>query len=140
MTQLLPLIWQMAQRLNPIKHAGMILLTPQANLLDSTGKKYWATDDNAATPQAVIELTKPTTFNVIQLREYLPLGQRVDKFAIDSWTGSDWKEIATATSIGNRRLLQIHDPVTTTRVRMRIAEAAACPALWGFGLYRTPGE
>jgi alpha-L-fucosidase len=111
-----------------------------SNLLDSTGKTYWATDDTAMNPEAVIELPKPTTFNVIQLREYLPLGQRIDKFAIDSWTGKDWKEIATATSIGNRRLLETYDPVTTTKVRLRITKSAACPALWGFGLYKTRGD
>ena len=106
-----------------------------ANLLDSTGKVYWSTDDSATTPQAVIQLAAPATFSVIRLREYLPLGQRIDEVAVDRWTGTAWEEIAKATSIGNRRLLRLKGAVTTDRVRLRVTKAAACPALWGFGLF-----
>jgi alpha-L-fucosidase len=105
------------------------------NLLDSTGDKYWSTDDAVTTPEAIIELPRSSTFNVIQLREYLPLGQRIDQVAIDRWTGTQWDQIATATSIGNRRLMQLSETVTTDKVRLRIVKAAACPAVWGFGLF-----
>ena len=107
-----------------------------ANLLDTSGSKYWASEDSATTPAISIELAKPATFNVIQLREYLPLGQRIDKFSVDSWSDEKWTEIATGTSIGNRRLLKLKDAVTTDKVRVRITQAAACPALWGFGLFK----
>jgi alpha-L-fucosidase len=111
-----------------------------ANLLDSTGTKYWATEDAITSADAVIELPNPITFNVIQLREYLPLGQRIDKFAIDSWTGTKWEEIASGTSIGNRRLLQLTSPLTSVRVRLRVINGTACPALWGFGLFLMPAK
>jgi alpha-L-fucosidase len=107
------------------------------NVLDSTGKIYWTTDDTALTPSVIIELPKAVTFNVIQLREFLPLGQRVDKFAIDAWVNNGWQPLAEGTSIGNRRLLQTAS-TTTSKVRLRITQAAACPALWGFGLFAEP--
>ena len=106
-------------------------------LVDGDRDTYWATDDFTRTPELRIELPEAQAFNVIDLREHLPLGQRVEAFAVDAWADGAWKEVATGTSIGNRRLLRI-DPVTTTQVRLRITQAAACPALAEFGLYREP--
>ena len=37
-------------------------------------------------PELVLDLGKPLTFNIVSLREHLPLGHRVDSWAIDRWT------------------------------------------------------
>lgn len=98
---------------------------------------YWATDDGITTPDLVLDLRRPTTFNVVSLREYLPMGQRVDTFALDRWEDGRWIEFATGTSIGNRRLVRT-TPVTTAKVRLRITHAAVCPAISELGLYAEP--
>jgi len=77
------------------------------------------------------------TFNVVELREYLPLGQRIEGFAVDQWKDGEWQEFAKGTSIGNRRLLRAA-PVTTERVRLRITKAPVCPALSELGVYAEP--
>jgi alpha-L-fucosidase len=107
------------------------------NVLDHKRDTYWATDDNVTTPELVIDLGKPTTFNVVSLREYLPLGQRIDAFALDQWKDGKWTEFTKGTSIGNRRLLRF-EKLTTDKVRLRITRAAACPALSEVGLYVEP--
>jgi alpha-L-fucosidase len=109
------------------------------NLLDHKRDTYWATDDGITTPEVVLELGKPVTFNVISLREYLPLGQRVDAFALDQFKDGGWVEFAKGASVGNLRLVR-SDPLTTDRVRLRITQAAACPALAEFGLYAEPAQ
>jgi len=109
------------------------------NLVDHQRDTYWATDDSVTTPEAVFALGKPTTFNVVRLREYLPLGQRVDAFALDQWKEGKWTEFATGTSIGNCRLVR-GEPITTEKVRLRIVKAAACPALAEFGLFAEPAK
>jgi alpha-L-fucosidase len=104
-------------------------------LLDGDKSTYWSTDDGTLTPELVLTFEKPTRFNVIDLREHLPLGQRVEAVAIDRGDGDDgWKEIATATSIGSRRLIRT-PTITADRVRLRITQAAACPAVAEMGLY-----
>lgn len=108
-----------------------------AKVLDERRDTYWATDDGVTTAELTLELPAPVTFNVVNLREFLPLGQRVDAFALDRWQDGNWIEFATGTSIGNRRLLRVA-PVTTDKVRLRITHAAACPALSEFGLYAEP--
>jgi alpha-L-fucosidase len=68
------------------------------NLLDGNRSTYWATDDAASTPELIIDLGQPATFNVVNLREYLPLGQRIEAFALDQWKDGRWQEFATGTS------------------------------------------
>jgi alpha-L-fucosidase len=79
------------------------------------------------------------TFNVVSLREYLPLGQRVEAFALDQWSDGRWTEFAKGTSIGNQRLLRL-EPMTTSKVRLRITQAPVCPALSELGLYAEPAR
>ena len=78
----------------------------------------------------------PVTFDVVDLREHLPLGQRVDTWALDRWQDGAWVEFAAGRAIGNRRLWR-GDAVTTDRVRLRVT-GPVCPAISEFGLYRQP--
>jgi alpha-L-fucosidase len=107
------------------------------NLVQSSKGKYWSTDDNVTTPELIVEFPGPVTFNVVSLREYLPLGQRIEAFAVDHWGNDRWIEFAKGTSIGNHRLLR-GGYVTTDKVRLRITQAPVCPALSEFGLYAEP--
>jgi alpha-L-fucosidase len=102
--------------------------------LDGDRNTYWCTNDEMLTPEMVLDLGQKVTFDVVSLREYLPLGQRVDAWALDRWDGSAWVEFAQGTTIGNRRLWR-GDAVTTDRVRLRIVKAAACPAISEFALH-----
>jgi alpha-L-fucosidase len=107
------------------------------NLLDGNGNTYWATDDNVTTPALTVEFGRPVTFNVISLREHLPLGQRVEAFALDQWQDGQWLQFAHGTSIGNHRLVR-GDYVTTDKLRLRITQAPVCPALAELGIYAEP--
>jgi len=107
------------------------------NAIDGKRDTYWATDDGVTAAELVLDLGKPVTFNVVRVREYLPLGQRVDSVAVDSWDGQAWKPLAAATSIGNQRLLRTPS-ITTDKVRLRVTKAAACPAISEVGLFRAP--
>jgi alpha-L-fucosidase len=104
------------------------------NLLDGNRDTYWSTDDSLKAADIVLEFRQPVSFDVVRLRENLRLGQRVDAFAIDTWNDGNWKEFAKGTSIGSCRLLK-STMASTTRVKLRIIEAAACPAISEFGLF-----
>ncbi len=107
------------------------------HLVDGKRETYWATDDTVTTPEVVLTFKRPVRFNVVDLREYLPLGQRVEAFALDQWQNGQWQEFARGTSIGNRRLLRT-DFVTTEKVRLRVTAAPVSPALSELGLYAEP--
>lgn len=105
------------------------------NLLDGDRETYWSTDDSVTTPHLIFEFSNPVQFNLLRLRESICLGQRIAEFAVDTWTGGDWKPFSQGTSIGSCRILKTELPVTTSRVRLRITDSPVCPALSEFGLY-----
>jgi alpha-L-fucosidase len=108
---------------------------PAKNLLDAGRSTYWATDDSVRTAEAEFTLPVDTKFNVVRLRENIQLGQRIDAFELDQWTDGKWETFARATSIGACRLIRTASDIATNRVRLRITQAAACPALSEFGLF-----
>ena len=56
--------------------------------------------------------------------------------AIDAWRDNAWQEIGKATSIGSCRLLRTGADIRAQRVRLRVTQAAACPALCEFSLFK----
>ncbi|MGB3008439.1 MAG: alpha-L-fucosidase [Chitinophagaceae bacterium] len=109
-------------------------------LTDNDRYSYWATDDDVLNAQVMVTLKKKQTFNVIRLRENITLGQRITSFAVDAFENNEWKEIASATSIGANRLIRLSQNVTTSKVRLRITGAMACIALSDFGLFKEPAH
>lgn len=107
------------------------------NLLDGKNGTYWSTEDSITTPEVVLSFKQPVRFNVVDLREYLPLGQRIEAFALDQWKDGQWAELARGTSIGNRRLIR-SGFITTEKLRLRIVGAPVAPALAELGLYAEP--
>lgn len=110
--------------------------SPQ-NVIDRRRDTYWASDDAVTTPELILDLGRVRTFNVVRLREYLPLGQRVESFALDVWKDNGWQEFARGTSIGNAKLVR-GKPVTTAKVRLRITQSPVCPAISEVGLFAEP--
>ena len=107
------------------------------NALGGNAGAYWSTDDAVTTPELVLDLRRPVTFNVVSLGEYLPLGQRIEAFALDQWKDGQWVEFAKGSSIGHRRLIR-GGFITTDKVRLRITQSPVCPALASFGLFAEP--
>jgi alpha-L-fucosidase len=98
------------------------------NLIDDRDT-YWATDDGVTTPEVTFEFSRPQSFDVVRLRECIRLGQRVGAFAVDVWKSGGWDKVAQATSIGSCRLLRLDNNVTASKLRVRITDSAASPAL-----------
>ena len=112
------------------------LFGPQ-RLVDGDKWSPWTTDDPVTTPEVVIELPEVRTFNMIRLREDIRLGQRVEGVAVDAWSDGEWREVASAESIGSCRLWRVA-AVATNRVRLRVTNSPVCPALSDFGLFLEP--
>ena len=108
-----------------------------ANLLDNDQESFWSTDDGVTNANVVVEFPKTTEFNVVNLREYLSLGQRIWGWALDKWENGEWKEFAKGESIGNRRLWK-GGLQTTKKIRIRITEAPVCPILTQVSVHLEP--
>lgn len=107
-------------------------------VLDGSPDTYWSTDDAVTNADLILDLGRLKTFNVVRLREYLPLGQRVDSWAIDQWLNDKWVEFAKGEGIGNCRLVR-GTPIATSRVRLRFS-GPVCPAISECALFIEPAE
>jgi alpha-L-fucosidase len=101
---------------------------------DGNPDTFWSPESTDTAPELTLEFKNPVCFNCASLREYIPLGQRVDAFVLDAWLNNAWVELARGQSIGSRRLLRF-TATATRRVRLRIVQAAAPPAISEFALY-----
>lgn len=107
------------------------------NVIDGRRDTYWASDDGIKTPELILDLGRDVRFNVVRIRESLPLGQRVEAFALDQWRDDRWVEFARGTSIGNCRLVR-SESITTSKLRLRITQSAVCPAISEVALFAEP--
>ena len=105
------------------------------NLLDGRSDTYWAAEDAIREADVAFDLGRETSFNVIRVCEAIRFGQRIDAIAVDRWNGSAWEQLAAVTSVGPRRLIRLASPVTAARVRLRVTQASASPAISEFALF-----
>lgn len=79
--------------------------------------------------EIVITLPAPATINRVMLQEAIAThSERVEQHAVDAWIDHQWKEIATATNIGYKRILRFQE-VTTHKLRLRVLESRLDPAI-----------
>lgn len=104
------------------------------NLTDGNTSSYWATEDEVRADEIVIDLGELQEIKYVILQEYIALGQRVRSFEIEIWDNIAWKKVAFGTTIGYKRILEIA-PVTTSRIRIKILDAKACPVLSEVSVY-----
>jgi len=100
--------------------------------IDINNDTYWKTKKFPSS--AVFQLKGKKTFDIIELQEHIAKGQRVEGFSVEIMENSSWKEIATGTTIGYKRLLRFA-PVTTDRIRVTITEARYNALISNIGIY-----
>ncbi|MBJ6121879.1 alpha-L-fucosidase [Sphingomonas mollis] len=108
-----------------------------SKVLDNDRETYWSAPDGVTTPTLTLDLPPNRSFDLIRLREYLALGVRVTRFAVEAEIGGRWQRLATHDCIGAQRIIRLPAPVTARRVRLVILEAPACPAISEVSLFRS---
>lgn len=105
-------------------------------LTDGLEVSSWASD--AELPiQLELDLGAPKTFDVIELREDLKLGQRIAAFHVQVELDGVWQEFGSGFTVGYKRLLR-GSMVEAQKVRVIITEAQDLPVLTKISLYKTP--
>ena len=110
-----------------------------SNVTDENYNTYWATDDDVKTGSLTINLGDETEVNRIVLQEYIKLGQRVDSFNIEALVNGKWEQQAYGGTIGYKRILKF-PTVKTTKIRINILKAKACPVINNIELYHAPDK
>jgi len=107
-----------------------------ASAFDGKLDTYWAAAEGARSARLEVALDSARSFDLINLREPIALGERTTQYHVDARVNGTWTTIATGTSIGERKLFRV-DPVSADAVALVIAAARGAPAVAEFGLYDT---
>ena len=107
-------------------------------LTDGSWDTYWATSDGVTSADITFTFKKARKMNRIMLQEYIPLGQRVKKFAVE-WLDKNgtWKAVEQGeetTTIGYKRLLRFLT-VETKGLRVRILDSRGPICMNNMGVY-----
>ena len=121
--------------INLIQQASMSASSVYENhVLHGTDGSFWMPEPTDTAPWIMAQFVTPVAVNLVDLREHLPLGQRIDSVVIDVKTATGWREVAQVAAVGNRRLISFAR-VSTTALRVRIVASAAPAALRALALY-----
>ncbi|MGD8539330.1 MAG: alpha-L-fucosidase [Candidatus Aminicenantes bacterium] len=104
--------------------------------IDNKPETYWATDDGVLEASVEINFGKGVEINAVLLQEYVPLGQRIQSFAIDAHIEDTFDRVAQGVTVGNRRIVKF-ETVNTRRLRINL-DAKACPLVANIEVYRVP--
>ncbi len=108
-----------------------------AKVLDGQRDTYWSAPDGVTTPSLTLDLPPGRRFDLIRIREYLPLGLRVTRFAVDAEVNGQWQQLAEHECISAQRIIRLPQPITARRVRLRIIDAPVCPAISEVSLFQS---
>lgn len=106
------------------------------HLTDGLETSSWASDADLPI-QLELDLGAPKTFDVLELREDLKLGQRIAAFHVQIEVDGVWQEFGRGFTVGHKRLLR-GSLVEAQKVRVMITEAQYIPVLTKISLYKTP--
>ncbi|MBO4252647.1 alpha-L-fucosidase [Streptomyces griseorubiginosus] len=84
-----------------------------------------------------VDLAAEHEVDRVRLAEDIRHGQQVEGFVVEAWREGAWDRVATAGTIGASRILQLPEPVTARRWRVRVTGARGAVRIAEFGLYRS---
>ncbi|MFC2160769.1 alpha-L-fucosidase [Acidobacteriota bacterium] len=106
------------------------------NAIDGRPETYWATENNVLNASIEVDFGQPKQINAVLIQEYISLGQRVKLFSINAQIKDRFEQIATGTTVGNRRIVRFKT-TTTQKIKINIS-AKACPLISNIEVYRVP--
>jgi alpha-L-fucosidase len=101
---------------------------------DGNINSFWAAAAGVKEPELLLDFKNPTTINTLVLEEYLALGQRISSFVVEAWNQDHYEELAKATTMGRKRILQFKE-ATTSKLRIRILDSKATPLIREIAVY-----
>lgn len=92
---------------------------------DSQYDTYWATEDGVNSGALTFSFNEPTELNRVLIQEYIPLGQRVKSFIIETASGDVWTPVKVneeMTTVGYKRIVRF-DNVKAEKLRVHFLDA-----------------
>ncbi len=101
-------------------------------VIDQNAKTYWTAKKFPAFTE--FKFDSIMKFDIIEIREYIKKGQRVEEFRVEAWINGEWIEVTSGTTIGYKRLLRFA-PVSTDKIRLILLNARYDAMISNMGVY-----
>lgn len=103
-------------------------------LTDQLYRTYWTTRGADTTAEIVFEFKQPIAFGILALQENIRVGQRIERFVLETWENNQWHTVTEGTTVGYKRILEFPS-VSTQKVRLKILASRLNPTLSAIGFY-----
>lgn len=107
------------------------------NVRDADRYSYWGTPDGVTTGEITLQFSKPTTFDVVRLRESIKLGVRSDDWEVWAQVKGQWQLFGKGTAIGASRLVK-GPKVTAEAIKVSITKGKASICISDIGVFNSP--
>ncbi|KAE8732677.1 putative alpha-L-fucosidase 1 [Hibiscus syriacus] len=104
------------------------------NVLEEGIGTYWAPEEDQCDWELYLDLGESITFNVLQVREPIHMGQRTMKFHLEILSRGRWKNVINGTTVGYKRLLQF-PTVQSQYLKFVIDKSRADPLISFLGIH-----
>lgn len=106
-------------------------------MVDTSENTFYAGTDNFTTDTLEFDLHGETVFDCALIQEKIEVGHRITRWHFEAYHNGKWNDVSgSRQSIGYKRLLKFNE-LTASKVRLRITEGKACPAIHTFGIYKS---
>jgi alpha-L-fucosidase len=106
-----------------------------SNVLSYNKNLYWAVNDNTTTTSITFQLKERATFNCMEIKEFIALGQRIQSFTIEVDKDGTWISVFKGSTVGSKKLAKFDD-ITASKVRITFSNSLACPVIESVRLYK----
>ncbi|KAF8086431.1 hypothetical protein N665_0626s0023 [Sinapis alba] len=106
------------------------------NVLEEGLDKYWAPEEKVKEWELYLEFRDPVSFNVLEVREPIQMGQRVASFHLEmrNIKSGKWERVVRATTVGFKRLLRFQR-CESRSLKLVVEKARADPLISYIGIY-----
>lgn len=104
------------------------------NLTDGQSNTYWCPPEGTEQAELVIDLGKEMSFDRVVLKEFIQLGQRIERFQLAYKQDEAWVNLYGGTVVGYKKICSFQQ--TKARyIQLRVTESRINPTLSSFGVY-----
>ncbi|WP_138755956.1 alpha-L-fucosidase [Paenibacillus sinopodophylli] len=110
-----------------------------SRIVDGLKHTYWHPIPGTEQASIELELAGKQIVDRIVLKEYLPEGQRIERFQLEWFDGDRWHVFYEGNVIGYKKICRF-EPIETERLRIHITESRWYPTLSECSVYWTQME
>ncbi len=107
------------------------------HILDASPLTFWIAEEGDYSASIEVSVPSCQSLNIIELKEPIQFGQRIDWHRIEVERGGRWQTVVESSTIGYKRLHQIPEQ-RGSRLRITVRSADSSPALEFIGAYFSP--